>query len=58
MIKYRAFGFRTKAQAEKRQSSIKRRFGYKPSVFRETHRKTGSVRYVVVKPQNIKRIAR
>ena len=45
--------YKTKAPADKKASQIKRKYGYRPTVFQATHRRTNKRFYLVVEPSNL-----
>jgi len=55
MTKYKRLAHATYNQAEKTQQQMHKLYGYYPSIFREVN-KTGRIKFVVDKPQGLKRI--
>lgn len=50
----RIYKYTKKAQAKKKVSSMKKRYGYKPTIFKEKNPQTNKVKYIVVKPRGLK----
>ena len=56
MAGYKTSTFRKLSSARRKQTSMKRRFGYTPNIFKETNPRTRRSRYIVVKPGGLKRV--
>lgn len=50
------FKYKIKSQATKKQKSMKRLYGYTPSIFKVRNPKKRTIGYVVVKPIGLKKL--
>jgi len=53
MKKYREYKFKTYGSAKVKQKQMKKNYGYTPTIFEVTNKKTRRKRYVVVRPHGL-----
>ena len=53
-IKYKEYNFKDLPRAIKKQKTMKKLYGYQPSIFKAM--KNNKTKYVIVKPDNLKRL--